>query len=245
MPEPILDCFALFGAVPPRGAEPGTSSLAAAHAKAGVAGALALSTRGIYHSALAGNRETQALCAESGGKLLPTAVIDPRVADVAAMAKGARALALFPAHQGWPVRYAPLERCLKALAAAGNSAPLLVDVARPGDATALGEMLGRAGYTGNVVLLGVGGDHLAEAVAVAETHPGVSIGTERLSGVGEIAMAVAAVGASRVVFASGCVARGSLSAAVATVRVAAVSAEDRTAVLSGNAKRLLAGGGAG
>ncbi|MFM7322470.1 MAG: hypothetical protein ACKO5K_13235 [Armatimonadota bacterium] len=245
MSEPILDCFALFGAVPPRGAEPGTAALTAAHAKVGVSGALVLSTRGIYHSALAGNRETQALCAESGGKLLPTAVIDPRVADVAGMAKGARALALFPAHQGWPVRYAPLERCLKALAAAGNTAPLLVDVARPGDATALGEVLSSAGYSGNVVLLGVGGEHLAEAVAVAANHANISIGTDRLSGVGEIAMTVATLGAARVVFASGCVARGSLSAAVAAVRVAAVSNEDRTAIFSGTAKRLLAGGGAG
>ena len=244
MAEPILDCFALFGAVPPRGAEPGTAALMAAHAKAGVAGALALSTRGIYHSALAGNRETQALCAEAGGKLLPTAVIDPRVADVAAMAKGARALALFPAHQGWPVRYAPLERCLKALSGIGGG-PLLVDTTRPGDATAMGEVLARTGYSGNVVLLGVTGEHLAEAVVVAEAHANVHIGTDRLVGVGEIAMAVGALGGSRVVFASGCVARGSLSGAAAAVRVAAVSAEDRTAILSGNAKRLLSGGGAG
>ena len=79
MAEPILDIFALFGPIPPAGASPGTDALRAAHTKYGVAGAVALSTRGIYHSAAAGNRETVKLCTESGGSLLPGAVLDPRV----------------------------------------------------------------------------------------------------------------------------------------------------------------------
>ena len=245
MAEPILDLFALFGPIPPRTAEMGTDGLKKVHAATGVAGALALSTRGIHHSASAGNRETQKLCGESGGRLLPIGVVDPRVPDGGALPTGVRAMAAFPVQQGWPVRTAAFERTLLLMAESGAAVPLLCDVSRPGDATALGELLEKTRLAVPVVLLGVGADNLAEAVAVGSSLPQVVLGTELLLGIGEVALAVSLLGANRVAFASGCIARRSLRAAVAVVQSAELSETDRSAVLSGNARRILAGGGAG
>ena len=69
MSNPIIDVFTVFGAVPPRTTEPGTAKLVASMDRLGVQRALTISTRGIYHSANAGNRETAANCGQSGGKL--------------------------------------------------------------------------------------------------------------------------------------------------------------------------------
>jgi len=243
--EPILDLFALFGPIPPRTAEMGTDGLKKVHAATGVAGALALSTRGIHHSASAGNRETAKLCRESGGRLLPIGVLDPRAPDIGALPSGVRAIAAFPTQQGWPVRHASFERSLRQMADSGAGVPLLCDVSRPGDATALGELLGKTKMSAPVLLLGVSAESLSEAVVVASELPQVLIGTELLLGIGEVALAVSLVGASRVAFASGCIARRSLRASVAVVQAAELSDADRTAVLSGNARRFLAGGAAG
>lgn len=243
MAEPIVDLFALFGPIPPRGAEPGTGALRAAHERHGVAGALALSTRGIYHSAAAGNRETLALCGESGGRLLPAAVLDPRVPGADTLVGGARALALFPALQNWPLRYAPLENALAALAARGTAVPLLFGSARPGDMTILRDLLAATRYGGPVVFLGVCGDTLSEAFAVAGDDPRYLLATDSLLGIGELDLAVRTLGVGRVVFGSGCVARGSLGAALAVVGASALSDADRNQVLGGNARRLLGAGG--
>lgn len=245
MPEPILDLFALFGPIPPRTAEMGTEGLKAAHAATGVAGALALSTRGIHHSAAAGNRETQKLCGESGGRLLPVGVLDPRVPELGSLPTGVKAIAAFPSLQGWPIRYAAFERSLRQIAESGAGLPLLCDVSRPGDATALGELVQKTKVMSPVLLLGVGSDDLAEAVAVMSEMPQLMLGTECLLGIGEVALAVSLVGPARVAFASGCVARRSLRASVAVVQGAELSDADRTAVLSGNARRFLSGGAAG
>lgn len=243
MAEPIIDLFALFGPIPPRNAEPGTGALRVAHDRHGVAGALALSTRGIYHSAAAGNRETIALCAESGGRLLPTAVLDPRVPGSDTLVAGARAIALFPSRQGWPLHFAPLESALSRLAGRGVKVPLLFGSARAGDMTLLGDLLQKSGYAGPVVLLGVSGDGLAEAFAVADDDPRFVISTDSLLGIGELELAVETMGVARVAFGSGCVAQGSLGASLAVVAAATLGDADRAQVLGGNARRLLGAGG--
>lgn len=243
MAEPIYDLFALFGPVPPHGAEPGTGAIRAEHTRHGVAGAVALSTRGIYHSAAAGNRETLALCEESGGTLLPAAVLDPRILSPETLLPGARLIALFPATQDWPVTLATLTAALKALAGRGVRVPLLVEASRPGDATALQAMLLRAGYVGPAILAGVDCDTLAEALTLAYDDPQFFVCTDRLRGIGEVALAVARVGADRVLFGSGAIARNSLGAALATIRAAELSPAERNSVLAENTRRLLAAGG--
>ncbi len=246
MAEPILDSFALFGPIPPQSVEPGTAALQAALRARGVAGAVTLSTRAIYHSAAAGNRETATLCAESGGALLPAAILDPRLADpLGARTDDARLLCLFPATQGWPVAYAPLVETLTALTRSARTTPLLFEASRPGDATALVPALRQSAFAGPVVLIGVDGVGLAEALAVARQWPAVHVGTDGLRGIGEIALAVANLGAERVLFGSGAVARRSLAAALALLQAAELTPETRARVQGGNLRRLLTAGGSG
>ena len=244
MAEPILDIYALFGPIPPAGAIPGTDALKANHARHGVAGAIALSTRGIYHSGPAGNRETAKLCAASGGTLLPAAVIDPRLPFIDTSYQGARAMCVFPATQAWPVHTASLRLALQGLAAAGVAVPLMLEAVRPGDPTALLEETDAAGYAGPLILLNIEENTLGEAVALAKSAERVFLSTDKLRGLGEIALAIEAVGADRVVFGSGAIARNALSASLALVRAAGLDAATQAKIFSGNARRIL-GGGAG
>ena len=226
----------------PSGGEEAGARLRALLARHGVAGAVALSTRALYYDAVLGNQETRDACAEgdrTGPYLLPAGVFDPRVLLSAPVpVEGMRLVCLFPATQGWPIDFAPLHAFLDRIRGIEPAPPALFwEAARPGDATAIGRYLGPA-HTAPVVLAGVSGATLAEAVAVARDRPSVHIATDGLRGVAEVAAAVTALGAERVIFGSGTPAR-SLGAALALVRHAGLSPADAARVLAGNAGRLL------
>jgi hypothetical protein len=243
--EPVvLDSFTLFGPVPPRAvAQPGTKLLTDLMTRHGVAGAISLSTRGLYHSAPAGNRETAALCRETGATLQPGAVLDPRLPLAGQAVTGARMLCLLPATQRWPLPFAPLTELLRALAASGSNVPVFWEATRLGDATRIAEAVFAAGLKGPQLLGSMTAESLIEALAVARAAAQFSLVTNGLRGVGEIAMTVTALGSSRVLFGSEAPVR-SLGSALALVRRAGLDEADLEAVLGGNAKRLIAAGGA-
>ena len=175
--------------------------------------------------------------------MLPAGVLDPRVAQAETLLTGACLICLFPTTQKWPIAYAPLENAFKALAGRGVKVPLLFEATQPGDATALARLLTATGYAGPVVFSGLSGAAFSEAVALAQQDERYLLCTDSLRGVGEIAYAVGLVGANRVLFGSGGVARGSVAAALAVAKAATLSTADRELVLGGNTKRLLATGG--
>lgn len=243
MAEPILDFHTLFGPVPPRVAEPGTARLQMLLTQHGVSGAVALSTRGAYHNAHAGNRETLALCQQSGGVLIPAAVLDPRLPQAAQSIGGAKVLCFLPAMQKWPLMFEPLIDVLETLCEMGENesvanTPVWWEAARMGDATQIEHVLQEAKYPAPVVLGGVTGETLVEALSVARKNKTFFVATNGLRGVGEIEMAVSTLGANRVVFASAAPAR-SLGAALGLVEQADLSQADADLVLGGNARRLL------
>ena len=244
MADFVLDMFTLFGPVPPRGGETGTARLQALLERHNITGAVTLSTRGLYHSAAAGNRETIALCAEAGPKLAPAVVLDPRQPGAERTIAGGRVLCLLPDTQQWPALYAPAADLLRTLAALGGAAtaniPVWWESARPGDATVIAQMLKETNYPAPVVLGGVPGDCLYEAMVAAKGNERLHIATNGLQGVGEVKTAVDGIGANRVVFGSGAPAR-SLGSALALIRNAGLSPETEAAVLGGNARRLLGG----
>jgi len=242
--EFVLDLFTLFGPLPPRGAEPGVVPLQALLTKHGVAGGVTLSTRALYHNAHAGNRETQALCAEAGGTLLPAALLDPRLADPLATVGNARLLCFLPATQGWPLPFAPVADLFTEIS--GSRTPVWIEAARLGDATQIAEAVKAANMTQSVILGGVTGATLSEAVSVARKHTNLMLATNGLQGVGEIALAVKTLGAERVVFASG-VPHRALGATLALHRHSGLTPEQENLVMGGNTKKLMAssnGGGA-
>lgn len=244
MADFVLDMFTLFGPVPPRGGETGTARLQALLERHDIAGAVTLSTRGLYHSAAAGNRETIALCAEAGPKLAPAVVLDPRQPGAERTIAGGRVLCLLPDTQRWPALFAPAADLLRSLVAAGGSAtanlPLWWEAARPGDATAIAQTLRETGYPAPVILGGVTGECLYEAIVAAKGNDRLFIATNGLQGIGEVKTAVDAIGANRVVFGSGAPAR-SLGSALALVRSAGLSPDAQAAVFGGNARKLLGG----
>ena len=149
-----------------------------------------------------------------------------------------------PTTQRWPMPFAPLTDLLRALVGAGIKVPIYCEASRLGDATRFIEAVNAAELTTPTLLLGgVSGDSLLEAISVARGSERIGIVTNGMYGVGEVDMAVAALGANRVVFGSGAPVR-SLGAALALVRRSGLTPGDLEMVLGGNAKRLLASGGA-
>lgn len=238
MADLILDLFTVFGPVPPRGADQGTQKLRALMTRHSVAGAVTLSTRGLYHSAHAGNRETQALCAEGGSTLLPAALLDPRLGDPLTNISGARMHCLLPATQGWPVAYAPLADLLRHLTEADAQTPLYFEASRTGDATLFGTLIREAYRTSPIILGGLNTDTLMEAISLARGHSSFYLATSGLRGIGEIQAAVNAVGPERVVFASGAPIR-SLGAALALHHHAGLAPDILAQVMGLNAKNLM------
>jgi hypothetical protein len=240
MAEPILDMFALFGPVPPRGKEEGTKPLLAAMTQYGVVGAVALSTRSIYYSAAAGNRETQAQCEASGQILQPMGLIDPRQVGGTAGAAGAKVLCIMPTTQHWPLNLISLTTALKELVS--SKLPLFVETGKLGEATLAAQVLESVNWTSPVILGGVNAESAAEAFAIIKERPSYYLATNGLVGIGEIATAVEQVSADRVVFASGAISHAPMGAMVRLIEAAHLSDADRTKVLSANTKRLLSGG---
>jgi hypothetical protein len=177
----ILDCLTLFGPVPPLGAaETGTSGLTELMSRHGIAGAIALSTRGLYHSAPAGNRETIALCQAAGPALQPAALLDPRLPLSSQSVTGARLLCLAPSVQGWPIPFEPLTELLRSLVTANSTVPLYCDISRSGDGTKLAEILDDIDFSSPVLLGALSGDSLIEAVAIARVNKQISLVTNGL-----------------------------------------------------------------
>ena len=241
----ITDFFTLFGPHPSRGAmtPSGTGALLAAMEHHAVSSAVTLSTRAVYFDAAEGNRETKQEVASGGGKLVPAAVLDPRRPSPERTGGGARVLVLLPGMQRYPLPYTPLTELLRTLAQLGGAAaaaiPIWWEASRAGDATAILATLKETNYPAPILLGGVSGENLMEALAAARVLPDrIHLATNGLRGIGEVSQAVATIGAQRVVFASGAPNR-SLGAAIATIHQAALSPEEMALVLGGNARRLL------
>lgn len=242
MPDLIFDMHTLFGPVPPRGGETTPEHLQALLQRHSVAGAVTTSTRSLYYSASAGNRQTIHYCKEIGPSLLPGVVLDPRQPQVVQTIAGARLYCLLPSTQGWPIHYAPLIELLQIRAVRVNTwprpIPLWWEARKEGDATLIAELMRQVDYPAPYILGGVSDDGLVEAISVARRDSNALVATDGLRGIGEVTMLVQALGAGRVVFGSGAPAR-SLGSALALVRQAELSLSDEALVLSGNAIRLL------
>lgn len=237
----IFDLFTLFGLVPPQGSpEPGAKRLREMMARYGVGAAVTVSTRAVFFDAVTGNEEMRRLCAEAGMNLTPGAVLDPRLPRAETFATGARLLCLLPETQRWPTDFAPVNALLRRLSGAGPALPILWEVSRPGDATIADRFLRESGYAGSVVFAGVTGTGLVEALTVAAGSERYLLATNGLRGIGEVELAVQALGPQRVLFASGAPAL-SLGAAVALIRQARLGPENEALVLGENARRLLSG----
>lgn len=235
----IIDINTLFGPAPTSASDLSVDDLTAMMAKHSVGACCTLSTLGVLLDCAAGNAATRAAAGEDA-RLIPVATYNPLQFfghDGAALrprSEGFRMVRFFPALQGWPTHFAPLASILRRLEP--EAVTVMVDVAGPGDATALVAAIGRDHAP--LILGGITERTLAEAVALLHAHDDLYMETSRLLASGAVALAVERLGAERVLYGSGAPSRP-MAAALAAVNLADISEQDRALVMGGNARRLL------
>jgi len=245
-PESPFDLMIRFGPLPPRGSGLiDIASVQAALERQRVHGAVVASNRAIMCDVAAGNGQVAeaAKQATSASVIVPGAILDPRTFDGRnpSVPAETRLLYVLPASQRYPLPYAPLRDLLRQMP---RTVPLYVEVRHPGDATRIGMLLQDIGYVAGtpgqapVILGGITGSTLIEALSAAKANSIVGVSTQGMVGIGEIRHAVTVLGAQRVFFASGAPAE-SLAAAVALLKLAGLSPEERAAVFGANARRML------
>jgi predicted TIM-barrel fold metal-dependent hydrolase len=252
---PLIDAHVVFGFWPVEKVDLSVDALQAAMHARSVAQGLAYSAKALFYDAREGNDDTVAVCAQRP-ELLPVAVLDPRSYPACLeeaqqrLAKGVRVFRLFPDRHGYPIDFAPAAELLEELA----GQVVIVATSQLGAPTALARLLGAEGphigreveagshwsASGCRVILELGSEALlGEALAALRRCPCLELTTRGTEAAGALEAAVAAVGAARMVFASGaplC----SLGSALMSVQFAALSEPDRTAILGDNLDRLLA-----
>jgi len=199
-----------------------------------------MSLQGVYYDYAEGNEETL----QSSRKLpfiIPAATIDPRRfyarRGEALNLESFAALRVFPDLQGWPVDYAPFARTVRA--AAGRGLPVMVAALAPGDITAMGRALAES--AGALVVTGVNISHtplVAEAIAVGRDAPQMYFETSRVENEETMELLAGELGVGRLVFGTGLPFQYP-SSALAVLRECGLSREEKTAVLGGNARRLM------
>ena len=242
MSIPNLDGCTFFGPWPQHPAELAVETLLAGMAKNGVARSLVTSTTGIFHDYRQGNQETVAAYRAHPQQLIPVITLDPRAypecveeAELRAQ-EGFRLFRFFPDRQGWPLRFAPFRELLQVC----DNLKVLVAVttSRPGDITELAEAVA---FTQSPLLLaGVNAGNLGEALAVMKNDPKFYLETTALlqAGALERVREVVPNGIDQLVFSSYAPLRY-LATSLNPVMHSTLDDAAKTAVLSGNLKRLL------
>lgn len=239
---PFFDACTLFGPWPGHNEGLPFETLGRTLEQNAIAQALVASTSAVFYDARAGNDLALQASQSAPGRLLPIAVLDPRAFPDALselderIAQGFRAARFFPERQGWPLRFAPfsdlLARCNE------KKLPVAVSVGAHGDLTLLAEVAHSVSIP--VIVAGVTGEMLGEAVSVARSRPNFHFETARLTAPRALEAFCMGVpdGESRLVFASYSPLRY-ISAALGPVLTSALSNEGKAKVLGDNLRRLL------
>jgi predicted TIM-barrel fold metal-dependent hydrolase len=209
-----------------------------------VACALTYSQQGIEYDPREGNRETLA-ATRANPRLLPVGTLDPRASLCweteleLCLKHGVRAMRFSPRPQDWSVSSYIFKHMLRRMSGSG-----LCLIFSPAEAALMGwELYGEvarataeAGLP--VIFVDAGYASLAEAIAVMWEFPHVHIDTNLLTSVDAVEIVVEAVGASRLLHGSAAPGR-SMQKSLNHVLETGLSDQDKSAILGGNAMRLL------
>ena len=203
-----------------------------------VACVLSYSQQGIHYNPVAGNAEALAV-AQGDGRIIPVAVIDPRVGlpmldeVTRCLQAGVRAFRLFPYEQGWSVSSALFLEVVGRLA--GSGAVLLTSSGGWELPNAIARVTSGTGIS--VLLTDTSYFNMAEVLAVMRAYPHVYAETSWLATPDAIDIAVEEVGADRILYGSAapaCPMQKSLN----QILEAAIPDAQKIAILGGNAMRL-------
>lgn len=169
--------------------------------------ALAHDFSGVLYDFHTGNARTSAVCAASGGRLIPVATVningwDPKADPLDELAKDFRAIALHASWQGWSWNGTAAENLANHASAAAIAlqptifaADEMAAAARtlcPSGATVLFRTLGRGGY-----------NLIPEILAIAQKWPNAYFDVSTITQTGGIAYLADRIGADRLYLASG------------------------------------------
>ncbi len=234
----IVDVDTIVGFWPARRCDISVERLQLLMQRHGVEQAWVCSARGLWYDDEEGNRET-AEVAQRYANLVPVATLNPlKLTNAAAEIKrwmdgGGRIFRFFPEYQGWPLNspswhriLAMLDEARAVIVVGGSVSPVLPEI---------------RGLHTPVILAGAHVYQLADALALADEMPNVYLSTRLLLGPGSVEVAVSHLGAERLVFGSHAPVVYQESA-LRVVQAADLNAEQRQAILQGNAQRLIGGG---
>lgn len=206
----------------------------------GIAHALIASRTGVAHRSDQANEEAFAAPNQTTDlELRPVAVLNPvqcldaGVEVARALERGASAFRFFPAEQGWTVDSVAFREIAEPAARGGR--PFLISVGEFGSATRIGAATADLGVP--VVLVGGHYSQLADCLAAMRRWPHLFLETSRLGQYQGVTTVVREVGAHRLLFGSGAPYRP-IMAPLNAVLAAPITAEERSAILAGNAARL-------
>lgn len=235
----ILDVNTIFGSYPSQHADSTPESLVRDLDKQFVQWCLALSTTGMFYDDSSGNAETLRAC-QQYPHLIPAATFNPMKAWKNESLLGDlehshfELVRFFPHEQGWPIRYLPFREFIGTLSRTKRT-PVMISVASPGDVTDVVSEFEQ--YPHPVVLEGVSGDLLSEAVSALRQHPNFFVETHALKGPGTLEFLKDRGVIDRVLFGSA-TPGWSLAAALRFVKRSSLSDDEKLAVLGGNAQRI-------
>lgn len=233
----IVDVNTQFGPLPMASSDLAVDDLLGLMQKYQVQAAYTLSTLGLLLDPTAGNSATKAACGEHP-KLFPIATLNPLMYfgddSVIAGIVGEYCMVRFaPQMQGYPLDFAPLGELVTAVAA---SLPVMIDVQKPGDITALERLIGDVAKP--LILEGVHATLLAETVSALKRHPQWYVETSALLIPGAIKMLAETIGAERILLGTNAPLQP-LAGAIQTVRLSGVTEQALTQILGANARRIL------
>jgi hypothetical protein len=237
--DEIIDINTLFGPQPAGSADLPVDELLEMMKAANVRRAFTMSTLGILISPQIGNAASRAACTEHP-ELVPVATLNPLqyFGDTASVSglrnDGFGLVRFFPIQQGWPIDIAPFRALLGALS--GSKLPIMVEVARPGEITALSRVAGD--YPGVVILAGVNDTLLAEAIALMREKANWYVETSQLLGCGCLKAVADFAGPERLLHGTGAPAAPMISA-FQTLRASGLAPDAMAQVVGGNARRAL------
>lgn len=240
MPFEIIDINNVFGPWPQVRAEMPVERLVGALEVHQVSEAVAISTVGMLHSHMDGNSDTLKQCTGQE-KLMPAATIDPRGFFAGGLVqklqeRGFKLVRFFPILQEWELGNSAFKDALEDMA--WNSLPGMIEASQCGTASRL--LASMEDRKLRFILEGITFENMSEAVSVLRKSEYLMVETSGLRVPGALRFLVDQVGMERVLFGSGCL-RSSLAAAIAYVNESELTDQQKEAVFSLNAARLLGG----
>jgi len=234
-----IDANTFFGFWPKRRIEASVESLLGRMDRAGIDAALTYSAHGLLNDFKEGNDQTQKVCSESDGRLIPTATINPQTyfgifEEVERIvANGFKIVRFFPVEQEWAITERHFVKLLEKIA----QTELVVMLPSTSSATTIAAVCGGMGNP--VIIESVRAYvHLAEIMITLQENKNIYLETHLIGGLSFIEMLCQEVGSEQLIFGTGAPLQ-CIGSSVGPVESADISEAEKDNIFRKNITRLL------